>query len=364
MSAFLSPLSSCSSSRSSHFSTPERTPVSLLDLKNGIILTIVQYLDRDRDVHALSKVNRRLFELLNDELYLLNAMYYKASALVWTTKTGRLQRTKQILGFECIVNTATLDIWRLAFRLSVENGQKETVELLMKHDPIQTGLASNTSTFEPLLWAVGGKQLGLLKDLLKALLPSITMNKLLDALHYATHRGQHEAEQLLLNSLRTLLSSGQVDANDGNFLGRTPLIQACMSCSANVVDVLLSSGGAHPNRGDISGKTPLMHLLSELECFEGKFMHYSAEYVIGVKRGALSIIRQLLLATARIDLQARDRDGVNVLMYAIRTGVFESVAALLGAHSLEERTHLLFTFVALVQSIAGAAQGQVSIPAR
>ncbi|KOS22333.1 hypothetical protein ESCO_001596 [Escovopsis weberi] len=177
---------------------------SLLDLPVEMLLTIAHGLTEDRDLHALSKTCRRLYALLNADLYLLNSMFHNASALAWAARTGNVARTQQILNLERVESTATLVAWRESLHLVARRGHCEIVRLLRREEPVACELArpDGECRLKPLTYAAAGRQTEMLRFLL-ATLPRVDRRDASLALRYAEFLGEGEAAWLL----RDMLSS-------------------------------------------------------------------------------------------------------------------------------------------------------------
>jgi hypothetical protein len=118
------------------------------------------------------------------------------------------------------------------------------------------------------------------------------------------------ADNADLDSVTKLLAGG-ADVNAKDWLGRTPLLHACMHGNANpnVLKALLAAG-ADPNAHDNRGTTPLLAAATGPRGEVGSAM-----------------LRELLAAGA--DVNAKDTDGATALMQAAAAGDAEAVTLLL-----------------------------------
>ena len=78
--------------------------MAFLNLPNEIIIDIVERLDRERDIYSLVRVNRRLYQLFDDDLYCYNIKYKRSSALFWAAKRNRESTARKLLHFGANVN--------------------------------------------------------------------------------------------------------------------------------------------------------------------------------------------------------------------------------------------------------------------
>jgi ankyrin repeat protein len=118
------------------------------------------------------------------------------------------------------------------------------------------------------------------------------------------------AERADLDSVKRLLAEG-ASVNGKDWLGKTPLLHACVHGSLNpdVVKALLAAG-ADVNVRDKGGTTPLI-----------------AAVTMAQGTGQARIIRELLAAGA--DVNAKDASGGTALMQASANGNTEAVTLLL-----------------------------------
>ena len=118
------------------------------------------------------------------------------------------------------------------------------------------------------------------------------------------------ADRADLDSVKSLLAEG-ADVNAKDWLGKTPLLHACVHGSPNpdVVKALLAAG-ADINVHDKGGTTPLI-----------------AAVTTARGTGQATIIRELLAAGA--DVNAKDASGGTALMQASADGNTEAVTLLL-----------------------------------
>ena len=71
------------------FRPGSRIKISLLDLPNELLLSVADNLDRESDISAFSRLNRRLYLLLNLYLYQHNIKQTNSSGLIWAAEHGR-----------------------------------------------------------------------------------------------------------------------------------------------------------------------------------------------------------------------------------------------------------------------------------
>src|ERR1700733_7188217 len=189
----------------------------LFDLPNELLQHISESLELERDINALTRTNRHLYNLLNPYLYRHNIRLFRSSALSWAAKRGQEGTAQKLLGARA--DTKTRDEHGYTpLLLAIMKGHKTIVELLLAEDDFD--LDSKDSTLPTLL------------------------------LH-AARRG-YEAV------IKLLLSKDDVDPDSKDIALRTPLWWAAEGGHEAVVKLLLRKGGVNPNAKDDQRKTPLL----------------------------------------------------------------------------------------------------------
>lgn len=158
------------------------------------------------------------------------------------------------------------------------------------------------------------------------------------ALHHAVHDG-YRVSVSLDEVLSCLIKNGaEVNARDQS--GRTPLMEACRHCRANVVTFLIEHG-AEVNAHDQSGHTPLMEACSHGEENAVTFLiehgadvdpqdnyeETALHHAVYSDCESLKILSCLILKG--LDVNACESDGRSPLMIASVRGKVNSVAFLL-----------------------------------
>ena len=158
------------------------------------------------------------------------------------------------------------------------------------------------------------------------------------ALHHAVHDG-YRVSVSLDEVLSCLIKNGaEVNARDQS--GRTPLMEACRHCRANVVTFLIEHG-AEVNAHDQSGHTPLMEACSHGEENAVTFLiehgadvdpqdndeETALHHAVYSDCESLEILSCLILKG--LDVNACESDGRSPLMIASVRGKVNSVAFLL-----------------------------------
>lgn len=137
-----------------------------------------------------------------------------------------------------------------------------------------------------------------------ALLPLLrpNLNHMTRLLPYAAMVGAGDVVQMLL--------SMHVPPDTPDFLGRTPLHEACQQNRVHVVGVLLNEAGVEPNRRDWRGSTPL---------------HYACA------AGHLEVV-EMLLENKRTLADCTDAKGRTPLLVAAHCNQQHVLAALVTRH--------------------------------
>jgi hypothetical protein len=78
--------------------------MSVLSLANETVIQIVGYLDQQRDINSVCRVNYRFYTLFNDYLYRYNVHFRGSSALLWAAKHGNESTARKLLHWEAPVN--------------------------------------------------------------------------------------------------------------------------------------------------------------------------------------------------------------------------------------------------------------------
>jgi ankyrin repeat protein len=194
--------------------------MSLLDLPNELLLSIVGNLTRESDINALVQTNRRLYYTLNLFLYRFSVARGNNSALRWAALHGFYPLVQTLLNLGANPRATPRNSSHVtALHMACANGHQSIVEAL-----IQSGAdvnAKTTTGITPLHEAIAEGFEGIARILLEN--GADFMKKLPDknhstVLHIASYFGYTNIVQLLLN-----IGMG-IEAKDR--LQRTPLHSA------------------------------------------------------------------------------------------------------------------------------------------
>ena len=181
-----------------------------------IIIKIGEYYDKERDICALVRVNRRLYHLFHDYLYRFNMQHGRSSAIFWAVKRSREPTARTFLHLGGNVNVkAKHDITPL--HLAARKGHLPMVKLLLEvgADPDARAQISRTPVHIALTWEheeVAYTISRRVDDLHNHLVDS---KERLTPLHVSCRHG-------LWNCARYFLDRG-VDVNARDVYARTPL---------------------------------------------------------------------------------------------------------------------------------------------
>ncbi|KAJ4256021.1 hypothetical protein NW762_009095 [Fusarium torreyae] len=184
----------------------------MLRLPKELVLSIATALESDKDVNALNRVNRQLFEIIDPFLYQRDAKRLRGSALNWAAVNGRRETALKAL-------EAGHDDTSDAFFLSAKHGHEFVVKLL-----------------------------------LNAKKPEIDTRDHVDRtpLYWAAENGHESVVKLLLDT-----GSVEIDARDR--YGTTPLSAAAANGHESIVRLLLSTGKVEIDSRDMFGVRPVHH---------------------------------------------------------------------------------------------------------
>src|SRR5436305_1086659 len=71
--------------------------MKLLGLPPELVLSTAQKLDRERDLNAFARTCRRLYSILDRELYRRNVQLCGSAALLWAAERGRVVTVRKLL---------------------------------------------------------------------------------------------------------------------------------------------------------------------------------------------------------------------------------------------------------------------------
>ncbi|KAK2616796.1 hypothetical protein QQS21_000173 [Conoideocrella luteorostrata] len=231
----------------------------ILDLPDELFLSIVEYLDSQKDLNAFSQTNVRLQRLLNPLLYRRNAQRHAGSALAWASRLGHSATTrKAIQGGACVnMETAHYGFPCRPLHLSTKLGFKMITSMLLAEEAIDPNPLDHYGN-TPLHYAVREADCDIIKLLLMSKKLDINKSDLfgMSPLIRASCMGLADVATLLL-------AAPGVDVNYCDKFGRTALIYASMAGSEPIVKLLLGFGGLNVHAEDCQGLNSLAHAAAE-----------------------------------------------------------------------------------------------------
>ena len=242
-----------------------------------LTLHIAEYLDTDRDISALTRTCRLLYQRLHEHLYTHNAQCSGSTALLWAAEHGVEATARAAIDAGADVNigadkwgrTSGCPLSRAAF-----HGHEDIVALLLAARGIAPEEEYETET---------------------------------TFLHVAAMRG-HVA------IVKQLLDAGQVDINHGAGYGRTPLLFASEEGHVDVVKFLLASP-------DVDAR------------FESEF--HGRPYGCAVQHDHIAVIKAFF-ESGKVDIgEKHTRSGETALFAAARTGDLDFFKWLLASGRLD-----------------------------
>jgi hypothetical protein len=105
----------------------------LLDLPNELLQCISENLKLERDINAFTRINHRLYNLLNPYLYRRNIQLFRSSALQWAAGHGQEGTARKLLGEGADAENTTKH-GDTPLVLAAKNGHKTLMELLLAED--------------------------------------------------------------------------------------------------------------------------------------------------------------------------------------------------------------------------------------
>jgi ankyrin repeat protein len=123
----------------------------LLDLPNELLQCVSENLKLERDINALTRTNRYLYDLLNPYLYRHNVRFSGSSALRWATQFGREETARKILAEGADTEKGSED-GETPLLAAVADGHKAIVELLLAEDGVNPN-TKDSGCWTPLSWA-------------------------------------------------------------------------------------------------------------------------------------------------------------------------------------------------------------------
>src|SRR5271156_3654705 len=125
--------------------------MSLLNLPNELLQSISENLKLEKDINALVRTNRYLYNLLNPYLYRHNIRLFGSSALQWAARCGQEGTARKMLAEGADTENSN-EYGGTPLLLAAAYENKALVELLLVQDGVNPnfkGLGGRT----PLSWA-------------------------------------------------------------------------------------------------------------------------------------------------------------------------------------------------------------------
>lgn len=260
---------------------------TLENLPAELLHAIADSLDLLPDISSFARVNRRLFDSLNDWLYRYDARYCEMIALEWAAAHGAFHTAKKSIdaGF---VNHYLLENLHTYLIIAVKHGHTNIVSLILSQEGVDLNFISEHGE-TPLSIASEEGHLELVKLLLST--KGIDINLYSGgktALICASRAGQLEVVQLLLDV-------PGVEPEHPDYAGRTPLFEAVEGKSHTVAKYFLQWPGLH------------VDVNAMFTCSRGRpYPTRRVSLLIKASEGNLSEIVELLLAAPDIQVNHHD----------------------------------------------------------
>lgn len=275
--------------------------MSMLRLPNELILELGSQLERERDINALARANRRLFGCLNQLLYSRNIHQFNSSALVWAAAGNNEQTLNRALGFGAQAIGEALTV-------AASEGHENVIATLLSAYTADDDLAGHGQRAIFLAISMGYASIAQLLVLSGKIQVDSKNSEGMTPLSCAASIGHGSIVKLLIDT------GGCVDVNSKDHNGRTPLSHAAEAGQDSAIQLLLDTGKVDVNARDERGWTPL-------------------SYAVSV--GADSVV-ELLLSTGKLDIESRDSYGRTPISQAKSRGYMSIMRLLLD--SLEAGT--------------------------
>jgi ankyrin repeat protein len=242
--------------------------MSLLGLPCELSLSIVEQLESERDINALTQTCRQLYTILNPFLYQYT-LRSSDKAITWAAKNGMEGACQKLLAEAAMLpdrENCAMDMLRLAAAEGHEGlvtwllstGHIDPSDLNPKLPPVPSDRKAIPDP--PLFCAAAGGHVGVVRLLLEhpSADPNVTHKYGRTALSLAAENG-HEAV------VELLLEQPAIEPNMSNLHGRTPLYYAAAEGHEAVVRLLLERDDVDPDAASKYGykKTPLARAACE-----------------------------------------------------------------------------------------------------
>jgi ankyrin repeat protein len=261
--------------------------MSLLGLPNELLLMIAEQMVSERDINAMTQLNRFTYALLNKYLYDHNIRKSGSSALLWAAKHGQLGTAQRLIKGGANVETNPRPLFQRPLHVAATYGKVEVAQLLVDHGATITFLDGHFKT----------------------------------ALHHAAENGHAAMVEMLLRHGHLLLEQ------TNHLVPETPLHQAAKYGHAEVVRLLLAAGCKADTAKYGTSETAL-HL--SLEHLPNQIRHKGKGKKISVKkRDSKKAKTAILLIEHGADIRALPRSNQTPLELAIKVSYVNVVWHLL-----------------------------------
>ncbi|KAK2612268.1 hypothetical protein QQS21_001694 [Conoideocrella luteorostrata] len=201
--------------------------MSLLDLANELLLATAKFLDKDRDLDAFAKCNRRLYSTVVSHLYRHNVKHSFATSLDWAARSGRIETLQRAIALGVEIHQFAL------LPIAANEGHTACVDLLLATPGVDVNV-KNADGWTSLAAAARQGHVGVVKSLLRAE-PDLRTNYAgWSPLNVAANDGHVEVVKLLLDK--------GADVSIPSDSGWTPLKSAACNGHDEVVKLLLAHG--------------------------------------------------------------------------------------------------------------------------
>jgi ankyrin repeat protein len=223
--------------------------MSLLNLPNELLQSISENLKSEKDINALVRTNRYLYNLLNPYLYRNNIRLFGSSALQWAAECKQEGTARKMLA-EGADTEKTNEYGETPLLVAAMNEDKALVELLLAENGVNPDSKDSWGR-TPLSWAaeMGNEEVVRLLLSEDNVDPNSVDSDERSPLSWAAEMGNEAVVKLLL-------SKDNIDPDSGDFDSSTPLSYAEREGHEAVVKLLLARNKVDPNSKSSIGRTP------------------------------------------------------------------------------------------------------------